>query len=322
MTDGFGRNIDYLRISVTDKCNLRCRYCMPKEGVLKMSHDELLTLEEIVRVCRIMADIGVKKIRLTGGEPLVRKNITKLIADIRGIQKIEEIAITTNGVLYAPMAKELAAAGLDSVNLSLDTTDPEAFENITGSSAYEQVERAFTAALELGMKLKINCVPCKELNDKDIISVAKIAQKNPVDVRFIELMPIGCGKIYTGIGSDEILGRLEAVFGSANAVEARRGSGPARYVEFAGFAGKIGFISPLSHKFCRDCNRVRLTAEGLLKLCLHYDSGIMLRELLRDEKCGDEDIKEAIAGAVAGKPKSHNFEQENGDSRKMYQIGG
>lgn len=322
MTDGIGRNIDYLRISVTDKCNLRCQYCMPREGVQKISHEQLLSLEEIVRVCRIMADLGIKKVRLTGGEPLVRKNITKLIGDIHEIPGIEDIAITTNGVLFAPMAEELAQAGLTRVNLSLDTTDPATFEKITGTDAYAKVLQAMDAALKLGMKLKINCVACRELNEKDIISVAELARNNPVDVRFIELMPIGCGKLFEGIGSDEILERLEEAFGNSSPVEKRLGNGPARYVDFPGFAGRIGFISPMSHKFCGDCNRVRLTAEGMLKLCLHYDKGVMLRNMLRDENCGDEYIREEILMAVKGKPQAHNFEEESGDSRKMYQIGG
>lgn len=322
MIDGIGRNIDYLRISVTDKCNLRCQYCMPKEGVQKIPHEQLLTLEEIVRVCRIMADLGIKKIRLTGGEPLVRKNIVKLIGDIHEIPQIEDIAITTNGVLFAPMAKELAHAGLARVNLSLDTRNPAVFAKITGTDAYAQVERAMDAALEVGMKLKINCVACREFNAEDIISVAELAKNNLVDVRFIELMPIGCGKLFEGIGSDEILERLEKAFGKSQAVKQQCGNGPARYVQFPGFTGKIGFISPMSHKFCGDCNRVRLTAEGLLKLCLHYDKGVMLRNMLRDENYGDEYIREEILTAVKGKPQSHNFEGESGDSRKMYQIGG
>ncbi|MCH5342688.1 MAG: GTP 3',8-cyclase MoaA [Acetatifactor sp.] len=325
MVDGVGRTIDYLRISVTDKCNLRCQYCMPKEGIKLMPHEALLTLEEITRVCHILAEMGIKKIRITGGEPLVRKNIGKLIADIHAIPQIEDVAITTNGVLFAPMAEELHRAGLDRVNLSLDTRDGKNFAQITGKDELAAAEQAMESALEQGMTLKINCVPCRQLNDADVVAVAQLAKERPVDVRFIELMPIGCGASFDGIPSEEILRRLEAVFGEAEAVAERRGNGPAEYYSFEGFQGKIGFISPLSHKFCDRCNRVRLTAEGRLKLCLHYDHGIDLRELLRDETMDNEHIRERIIRAVAQKPEAHHFEgldDKDADKRKMYQIGG
>lgn len=324
MIDGIGRKIDYLRISVTDKCNLRCQYCMPTEGVQRIPHEEVLTLEEIARVCKVMAKLGVTKVRLTGGEPLVRKNITKLIADIHDIPQMKEIAITTNGVLYPAMAKELAAAGLTNVNLSLDSLDASCFERITGFDELAKVKRSIEEALKLGMKLKINCVPCVEFNEKDLIAVAELAKNQPIDVRFIELMPIGCGKNFTGISSDEVLKRLEEQFGVASAETGRRGNGPANYVSFAGFLGKIGFISPISHKFCSECNRVRLTAEGLLKLCLHYNRGVLLRDMLRDPMVTDEMLEQSIVEEVQKKPISHNFgeEAEAQDSRKMYQIGG
>lgn len=324
MIDRIGRNIDYLRISVTDKCNLRCKYCMPQEGVALMPHDELLRLEEIARVCRVMARLGISKIRLTGGEPLVRKNIVKLISDINNIPGIEDIAITTNGVLFAPMAKELKAAGLKRVNLSLDTMNPESFEKITGRNEYNSVIAAMDAALANDMKLKINCVACRQMNYDDIAEVAYIAKNNPVDVRFIELMPIGCGKLFDGVASDEILSILEEKYGKASVYNGRRGNGPAGYYEFEGFNGKIGFISPMSHKFCSECNRIRLTAEGMLKLCLHYNKGVQLRELLRNENITDDDLYAIITEAVMNKPKSHHFENidEKADKRKMYQIGG
>lgn len=324
MKDGIGRNIDYLRISVTDKCNLRCQYCMPKEGIRLIPHEELLTLEEITRTCRIMAELGIKKIRITGGEPLVRKNIIKLITDISEIPQIEDIAITTNGVLFAPMAGELRSAGLKRVNLSLDTMNPAVFAEITGRDEQAAVMRAMDAALENGMQLKINCVACRQFNDGDIIKVAEIAKDNPVDVRFIELMPIGCGKAFEGIPSDEILLRLQNEFGKAEVFAGRLGNGPAGYYEFNGFMGKIGFISPMSHKFCSECNRIRLTAEGRLKLCLHYNNGIELKSFLRNENISDEDIMRLISDAILKKPESHHFENKNekADTRKMYQIGG
>jgi cyclic pyranopterin phosphate synthase len=324
MLDGIGRNIDYLRISVTDKCNLRCQYCMPSEGVKLINHEELLTLEEITRVCRIMAGLGIRKIRLTGGEPLVRKNIVRLVSNIHEIPQIEDIAITTNGVLYAPMAQELAAAGLKRVNLSLDTMDPAIFAQITGKDEFAAVQKAMDVALENGMQLKINCVACRQLNENSLIQVAELARNYPVDVRFIELMPIGCGKKFEGIPSDEILAALEKAFGASREITTKRGNGPAAYRSFDGFMGGIGFISPMSHKFCSECNRIRLTAEGMLKLCLHYGRGVELKSFLRNENIDDAQIEKLILDAVKQKPESHHFENKNekADKRKMYQIGG
>lgn len=324
MIDGIGRKIDYLRISVTDKCNLRCRYCMPDEGVKLMPHEEVLALEELTRLCRIMAELGIRKIRLTGGEPLVRKNVVKLIRDIRSIPQIEDIAITTNGVLLAPMAAELRQAGLDRVNLSLDTLNKEKYAMITGRDELAAVEKALDASLETRLKVKINTVACRQFNEEELAALAAIAKDRPVDVRFIELMPIGCGRMYEGIPSDEIMHRLEKQYGKAAAVTDVTGNGPAAYVSFEGFQGKIGFISPMSHKFCSGCNRIRLTAEGRLKLCLHYGYGVELKEFLRNDNISDGEIKELILEAVSKKPQSHHFENadEKADKRKMYQIGG
>lgn len=325
MIDGIGRNIDYLRISVTDKCNLRCRYCMPEGGIDLMPHEELLTLEEIYRVVRIMEGLGIKKVRFTGGEPLVRKNLIKLIEDVNGLAGIEEIAMTTNGVLFAGQAKELKAAGLKSVNISLDTLNPECFCKITGVDAHKNVLEAIRAAREQDMKVKINCVPCKEFNEDDIVSLAALAMWEDVDVRYIELMPVGCGANFHGISSEEILKKLEAKYGQATPTNERRGNGPARYYEFENFEGKIGFISPMSHKFCSECNRVRLTAEGRLKLCLNFNTGIELKPLLRSGMTDDEICTE-IKKAILKKPEAHDFGNADGlsesDKRKMVQIGG
>lgn len=328
MLDGFGRTIDYLRISVTDKCNLRCKYCMPEGGIELIPHEELLSLEELYRVVRIVEGLGIKKVRFTGGEPLVRKNLLKLIEDVRRLPDIEEIAMTTNGVLFADRAAELKRAGLTSVNISLDTLNREHFQSITGVDAGETVTQAIRRALEEKLKVKINCVPCRELNEEDIVDLAALSMENNVDVRYIELMPLGCGKHFHGIPTDEILEKLEVRYGKAIPVAERCGNGPARYYKFENFEGRIGFISPMSHKFCSECNRVRLTAEGRLKLCLHYDTGIELKPLLRGGY-SDEEIRAAIMEAVNKKPKAHNFAQEitetaveNSDSRRMVQIGG
>ncbi len=338
MQDGLGREIDYLRISVTDKCNLRCRYCMPPHGITPLAHEEILTLEEIVRLVGIMEQLGIRKVRLTGGEPMVRKNLPWLVEQIHGLCGIREIAMTTNGTLFAPQAKVYREAGLTAVNISLDTLDPERFRCITGCDKADRVAGvdsvlgAIDAALEQQLRVKINCVPCVEMNGDDIEGIAMLAEDRPVDVRFIELMPIGCGKDYTGISSEEILRRLEQHFGKAIAVPGKVNmeTGPAEYYQFPGFCGRIGFISPISHKFCNKCNRVRLTCEGRLKLCLHYDRGLELKPLLRGGAL-DEEIRERILAAVREKPSEHHFREKAAgeelpggveEHRKMVQIGG
>ncbi len=338
MQDGLGREIDYLRISVTDKCNLRCRYCMPPHGITPLAHEEILTLEEIFRLVGIMEQQGIRKVRLTGGEPMVRKNLPWLVEQIHGLCGIREIAMTTNGTLFAPQAKVYREAGLTAVNISLDTLDPERFRCITGcdradrAAGVDSVLRAIDAALEQQLRVKINCVPCVEMNGEDIEGIAMLAEDRPVDVRFIELMPIGCGKEYTGIPSKEILKRLEQRFGKAIAFSEKvnMATGPAEYYQFPGFSGRIGFISPISHKFCRECNRVRLTCEGRLKLCLHYDRGLELKPLLRSG-ASDEEIGRQIINALKEKPSEHHFREKAAgeelpggveEQRKMVQIGG
>lgn len=323
MIDGIGRTIDYLRISVTDKCNLRCRYCMPEDGVCLIPHDELLTLEEIFRVVRIMERLGIRKVRLTGGEPLIRKNLIKLVKDINSLEGIEEIAMTTNGVLFGEQAAQMKQAGLTGVNISLDTLDAERFHKITGFDYLDKVLEAIKAAREMDMRVKINCVPCREFNEEDLLQLAALAMRENIDVRFIELMPLGCGKDFTGIPSDEIVSRLETEYGKATKSCEKRGNGPAKYYDFDNFCGKIGFISPMSHSFCSDCNRVRLTAEGRLKLCLHYNHGIELKPLLRGG-FSDEEILEQIRMIITKKPKEHDFggNEAASEQRKMVQIGG
>ena len=325
MQDSFGRKIDYLRISVTDKCNLRCQYCMPKEGIRLLEHQELLQLEEIARVVRIMADLGITQIRFTGGEPLVRRNLVKLIMDVHQMEKIQELSMTTNGVLLGEQLEQLMNAGLKSVNISLDTMNAATFFQITGMDAFDKVIRAIEKAVAAGMKVKINCMPCQEWNAEDVAAVAGLACKYPLDVRFIELMPVGCGREFHGLLSQKVLGRLEDVYGKGVQLEEKRGNGPAIYYDFKGFQGKIGFISPMSHRFCASCNRIRLTAEGQLKMCLDYNSGIELKPLLRSG-ASDEEIKKEILEAVKRKPKGHDFmntmQRETLDNRKMVQIGG
>lgn len=322
MKDGLGRKIEYLRISVTDRCNLRCQYCMPKEGIELMQHCEILSLEEIAAIVRIMADMGLKKVRFTGGEPMIRRELVKLIKDVADTKGIETVAMTTNGVIFSDYVEAAKKAGLTNVNISLDTRNAGVFEKITGKNEYDKVWNAIEKSVAAGLKVKINCVPCKEFNVNDVVDMAAIAGELDVDVRFIELMPIGCGSLFTGVKGDEILGVLKRKFGEYEQYPHESSDGPARYVRFKNFKGRVGFIEPMSHKFCSECNRVRLTADGKLKLCLYHKDGLDLKKLLREGRTDDE-IKNAIEDALQNKPKEHefgNFVMQ--DERKMSQIGG
>ena len=331
MKDGYGREIDYLRISLTDKCNLRCRYCMPPRGVRPLRHEDILTLEEIGRVAAVMASLGVKKIRLTGGEPLVRKGVLELVKILRGLDGIQELSMTTNGILLVPLAAPLKAAGLDSVNISLDTLDSRVYAALCGEDRLSDALNGIEAAGHAGLSRKINCVPVRGFNDAGLKEIAALARDTALDVRFIELMPLGEGSLFRGIASDELLSEFSRAFGKPQRLSGDISRGPAVYYRFPGFSGRVGFISPLSHKFCQSCNRVRLTAEGYLKLCLQYADGISLREPLRNG-ITDEALRELILSAVKRKPAAHSFsdmaERENSsagcakEQRKMVQIGG
>ena len=308
---------------MTDKCNLRCRYGMPPEGVPSVPRSEVLTLEEISRIASVMARMGLKKVRLTGGEPLVRSNVTALMRRLHEMEGIRQLALTTNGVLLKGLLPELIDAGLSAVNISLDTLDREIFRKITGSDSLREVLQGMDAAYERGLRVKLNCVPCRELNGGEAVPLAGIAREQAIDVRFIELMPIGLGRQFTGVPSEELLTQLSEIYGPAHALQ-EAGEGPARYYAFDGFLGRVGFISPISHRFCESCNRLRLTAEGRLKLCLYYKDGIDLRALLRGG-ASDEALMEVIAGAILKKPRQHSFGVKDGsdaEQRRMNQIGG
>lgn len=320
MKDGFGRTIDYLRISVTDQCNLRCRYCMPEEGVDQLSHEEILRYEDILRLASIFAKLGVRKVRLTGGEPLARKGLAALVEGLRAIDGIREVAVTTNGTLLEDQLPGLLAAGLTGVNISLDTLREETFRQITRREGVGRTVAAIDACLAAGLPVKVNCVPIAP--EEELVELAGLAKDLPLAVRFIELMPIGLGKDLCGRREDELRALLERAYGPMAPYEGHLGSGPSRYVAPSGFQGQIGFISSLSHQFCDRCNRVRLTANGFLKTCLQYDRGVWLRPLLGGP---DEGLEEAILAAVRDKPAAHQFAKgqvAGGERHIMSQIGG
>lgn len=324
MIDQFGRRIEYARISVTDRCNLRCRYCMPECGVKKIPHDEILTFEDILRVTKIFARLGIRKIRLTGGEPLIRKDLPALIREIKAIYGIEQVTLTTNAVLLEKCVSDLFAAEIDGINVSVDTFDEKTFSRLTRRNLLKKVMRGLK--LLIGKKnVKVNCVPLRGVNENDILKLTALASENPVDVRFIELMPIGCAvdSKLVGIPTAEIFSLIESHFGKLYPVEKSELQGPAEYFRTKDFKGRIGFIDALEHKFCATCNRIRLTAEGFLKPCLHFGTGLDVKELLRSG-VDDENILQAVEQTIYLKPREHFFNRVNElrDERKMYQVGG
>lgn len=323
MLDRYGRVINYLRISVTDRCNLRCCYCMP-EGVQDVGMKNILTFEEIWEIVRTGVSLGITHIRITGGEPLVRKGCVNLIRGIREIPGVETITMTTNGVLLENYGKQLKEAGVDGVNISLDTLDPEEFYKITGKRELQEVLAGIRAAKTAGLPVKLNAVNRKEL---DPIPLVRYAQEENLPIRFIEMMPVGYGKKYVGRSNEELRETLEAVCGNAECMTnreelSRMGSGPAVYYQFSDLKVPVGFISAIHGKFCDTCNRVRLTAEGYLKLCLCYDEGEDLRRVLREGE--KENLRTIMEQTIFRKPAAHCFEHpaEMTETHEMVKIGG
>lgn len=323
MLDRYGRVINYLRISVTDRCNLRCCYCMP-EGVQDVGMKNILTFEEIWEIVRTGVSLGITHIRITGGEPLVRKGCVDLIRGIREIPGVETITMTTNGVLLGNYGKQLKEAGVDGVNISLDTLDPEEFYKITGKRELQEVLAGIRAAKTAGLLVKLNAVNRKEL---DPIPLVRYAQEENLPLRFIEMMPVGYGKKYVGRSNEELRETLEAVCGKAECMTnreelSRMGSGPAVYYQFSDLKVPVGFISAIHGKFCDTCNRVRLTAEGYLKLCLCYDEGEDLRRVLREGE--KENLRTIMEQTIFRKPAAHCFEHpaEMTETHEMVKIGG
>jgi len=326
MNDTFQRNINYLRISVTDKCNLRCVYCMPEEGVRLTGHEEILRLEEIVEIVRSAVLTGIRKVRFTGGEPLVRKGITQLIKMVSEIPEIDDIALTTNGILLPEMAAGLKAAGLQRVNISLDTLSPEKFARITRGGRLNGVWLGIEAALKAGFDpVKINTVVMRGFNEDEVMDFVDLTRKMPLHVRFIELMPIGASESWALDGFIPTAELIETIRTRQEIVPEKgvAGNGPARYYRIPGAPGTIGFISPISDHFCARCNRLRLTAEGQLRPCLQSPGEIDLKTPLRNGASRLE-LANIIKLAVNSKPEKHNMQQSGwgGNRRMMTQIGG
>lgn len=312
MRDGHARNITYLRLSITDLCSLRCRYCMPPEGVPKRDHGEICSVEELVEIARAAVDCGVRKVRLTGGEPLVRRGILEICRGIAAIPGVEELCLTTNGAALPQLAGPLREAGVDRLNVSLDTLRPDRFAWMTRVGRLEDVFRGLEAAAKAGFTgTKLNVVLMKDFNDDEIPDFVNLARRYPLEVRFIELMPIGEGQNAQFLPAQAVLEACPDLRPAENSGVARRyrpRSGP----------GLVGLIEPMSHRFCGNCDRIRVTADGKLKPCLHSDQEIPLRGL------HGEALRRAIAAGIAAKPARHHM-NETGRSeagRNMHQIGG
>lgn len=321
--DQFGRRIEYLRISVTDRCNFRCAYCMPVEGLPWLPREDILSYEEITEIVRQLAPLGVNRLRITGGEPTIRPQLATLIAMLRELPGIQDIALSTNGVKLPDMAAELKSAGLDRVNMSADSLRPDRIREIARRSITFSPIDAATAAERAGLgPVKINTVVMRGINDDELEDFARLTLEHPWHVRFIELMPVGEMAELTFdrvVPSDEILARLSSIAPLVADAGPARGNGPAAYYRFAGAPGSVGVITPMSHTYCGDCNRVRLTADGRLRTCLYGEEEVNFRDALR----AGEALAPLYAAALATKPREHSLLQMKvGGLRALSQIGG
>ena len=334
LTDLFSRSISYLRLSLTDRCNLRCLYCVTEEesnGCLsRLRHDELLTYEELLRVVRVAVNMGITKVRLTGGEPLVRRNVLGFIRDLTRIENLNDIRITTNGVFLERYARELYEIGVSKLNISLDSLRRQRVAEITGVDCFDQVWRGIETVLALGFSpVKLNMVAMRRINDDEILEFARLSRRMPLQVRFIEFMPIGASSRWnadTYISTDEIMARISEE-GDLIPLQKGQNDGPAQVFRLGADAvGSLGFISPLSHHFCDRCNRLRLTSAGFLRSCLLHDEEVDLRSILRAQGA-DAAIREALLVAIRNKPQGHQLEERLRRSGsdchgRMSRIGG
>ena len=324
MIDSHGRKIDYMRISITDRCNLRCQYCMPEE-LPSIGHTEILRFEEILEICRHAVSLGITKFKVTGGEPLVRKGCLSFLRSLKTMPGVEQVTITTNGVLLKDCLSQLEDIGIDGINISLDTLNPEIYEKMTRRNVFSQVWDAIVAAQSSKIRTKINCVLLKGINDYEFFNLIHLARDYQLDVRFIEIMPIGYGKGFEGFDKKDLLEKIAEKYPDYQVEHKVHGNGPASYVNIPGFKGSVGFIDAIHGKFCDQCNRIRLTSDGILKLCLYYENGIDLKKYLRSE-ASSEEILAAMQKTIMKKPLEHQFhltaKEGTEELKNMSQIGG
>ena len=326
MNDQYGRNIEYMRISITDRCDLRCRYCMPAEGVEKVSMDRILTYEEILEVAKEAAGLGISRLKITGGEPLVRKGCPARIGELKKIPGIQQVTLTTNGQQLEKFLPELEAAGVDGINISMDSLRPDRFRQITGGGDLARTQRGIYLSAMSGIPTKINCLLQKEFNEDEGEDFARLAFSLGIPVRFIEIMPVGYGRPEKGIAGEEILKKLQAAWPELTRDDTPRGNGPAVYYRIPERDGAIGLISAMHQVFCDQCNRIRLTSRGEIKPCLCYEESVDLMPVLRPqegEKSGTA-LRQKLEQAIAGKPSGHCFIQDpaKAEAASMMKIGG
>lgn len=323
MKDQFGRSITYLRISITDRCNLRCRYCMP-EGIDCVPMKDILTFEEITETAAAAARLGITDIRVTGGEPLVRRGAPQLIGMLKKVTGIRHVCMTTNGVLLEENLPALLEAGLDGVNISLDTLRPDIYQAITGFDDFSQAAGGIRAALKAGLPVKLNAVLQAGINDEEWEDLAQLARDHILDVRFIEMMPIGEGRHYKAVSNADLLAAMQRKWNDLAEEPTGHGFGPAKYYHVPGWKGSIGLISPMHGNFCAQCSRIRLTAQGKIKPCLCYDETVDLRPILRSGKEHARELEETLTVAIRSKPRQHCFQEagKEADEQTMNRIGG
>ena len=327
LIDRYHRCIDYLRVSITDRCNLRCIYCMPLGGANKLAHQDILSYEELLRLIRVALNMGISKVRLTGGEPLVRKGVTDFCRNLAGLPSLQSLSLTTNGVLLEELAEDLYAAGIRRVNISLDTLQRQRFLRITRRDEFDKVWRGIQAAEQVGFEpTKINVVVMRGVNDDEVLDMARLTLDRPYHIRFIEFMTINNDNNWVPqyyVSADEILAKLGEL-APLNQVSHDHTNGPARHFRWLDAKGMIGIISPISHHFCPTCNRMRLTADGKLRNCLFSDQEVDIKYPLR-QGATDAELSEILRASAANKPKKHRLQSDcfrKCQSRSMVDIGG
>jgi len=291
------------------------------DGIPLISHKDVLRYGEILELCKAAVKVGIKNIKVTGGEPLARKGCIKFLRDLKALPGIEQVTLTTNGVLLEPYIDEMRQIGLNGVNISLDSLNPDTYRQMTGSDCFSTVWQALCKTVKAGLRVKLNCVPISGQNDGEIVAIARLAEQMPIDIRFIEFMPSGAGLGFEGVPGEEIINRIQEAYPDLEGDPKRRGFGPARYFKSPQMQGSVGLIDAIGSCFCPGCNRVRLTSEGFLKLCLFHEDGVDLRELLRSGT-DTAAIEAAFENAVRNKPERHCIIDADGSINNMSRIGG
>ena len=328
MKDQFQRQINYMRLSVTDRCNLRCRYCMPNGLENGLPMEKLLSFSELLFLAKEASKLGISRFKVTGGEPLVRDGVLDFIKELKKLDKVEQVTLTTNGILLKEALPELLSAEIDGINVSLDSLKEERFTEITGLPVLSRVLEGICRACDAGLHVKLNTVMQKGKNEEELFSLLALAKERPLDIRFIEMMPIGYGKNFEPYYNEKILEKIREIYPGITEDISVHGNGPAKYYRIPGFLGSVGFISALHGKFCGSCNRIRLTSEGELKPCLCYGNGYALRGILRNTAFSEEEkraeVEKMFRNCILGKPESHAFEKlsEVTEHRAMGKIGG